>query len=393
MRRWISRLLLVAVIAAIVVALAWSMWPRPIPVEVATIARAPLRITVVEEGRARVEDRYLVTAPLAGTLARLELVPGDAVAAGAVIARIAPLPTPLLDARTKTELTGRVDVARAQRRQAEAALERARVAAEFATRERERLAGLVASRAVPGIELERADLTAQVAGRDLASARFALAVADHGVTTAAAMAARAGRGGDDEVVVVAPVSGQVLRVDTVSAGVVAPGTPLVELGDPQRLELVAEVLTADAVAIRPGATVAITGWGGAPLAGRVRRVEPSAITRVSALGVEEQRVAVVIDLTAAPAAWAGLGDGWRVEVEIVTVELPEVIAVPLGALRRDGDGWSAFAIVDGQARRRRLTLGQRNRDAAEVTAGLSAGERVILHPGERITDGVRVTPR
>jgi HlyD family secretion protein len=114
---------------------------------------------------------------------------------------------------------------------------------------------------------------------------------------------------------------------------------------------------------------------------------------VSALGVEEQRVAVVIDLTAAPAAWAGLGDGWRVEVEIVTVELPEVIAVPLGALRRDGDGWSAFAIVDGQARRRRLTLGQRNRDAAEVTAGLSAGERVILHPGERITDGVRVTPR
>jgi HlyD family secretion protein len=393
MRRWISRLLLVAVIAAIVVALAWSMWPRPIPVEVATITRAPLRITVVEEGRARVEDRYLVTAPLAGTLARLELVPGDAVAAGAVIARIAPLPTPLLDARTKTELTGRVDVARAQRRQAEAALERARVAAEFATRERERLAGLVASRAVPGIELERADLTAQVAGRDLASARFALAVADHGVTTAAAMAARAGRGGDDEVVVVAPVSGQVLRVDTVSAGVVAPGTPLVELGDPQRLELVAEVLTADAVAIRPGATVAITGWGGAPLAGRVRRVEPSAITRVSALGVEEQRVAVVIDLTAAPAAWAGLGDGWRVEVEIVTVELPEVIAVPLGALRRDGDGWSAFAIVDGQARRRRLTLGQRNRDAAEVTAGLSAGERVILHPGERITDGVRVTPR
>jgi HlyD family secretion protein len=393
MRRWISRLLLVAVIAAIVVALAWSMWPRPIPVEVATITRAPLRITVVEEGRARVEDRYLVTAPLAGTMARLELVPGDAVAAGAVIARIAPLPTPLLDARTKTELTGRVDVARAQRRQAEAALERARVAAEFATRERERLAGLVASRAVPGIELERADLTAQVAGRDLASARFALAVADHGVTTAAAMAARAGRGGDDEVVVVAPVSGQVLRVDTVSAGVVAPGTPLVELGDPQRLELVAEVLTADAVAIRPGATVAITGWGGAPLAGRVRRVEPSAITRVSALGVEEQRVAVVIDLTAAPAAWAGLGDGWRVEVEIVTVELPEVIAVPLGALRRDGDGWSAFAIVDGQARRRRLTLGQRNRDAAEVTAGLSAGERVILHPGERITDGVRVTPR
>jgi HlyD family secretion protein len=209
------------------------------------------------------------------------------------------------------------------------------------------------------------------------------------------MAARAGKagGGDDEVVVAAPVAGQVLRVLTQSAGVVGPGTPLVELGDPQRLEIVADVLTADAVAIRAGAAVIITGWGGAPVAARVRRVEPSATTRLSSLGVEEQRVAVVIDLAAPPTAWVGMGDGWRVEVEIVTVEVPDVITVPLGALRRDGDGWSVFVIAGGVAHRRVVELGHKNRDAAEVTAGLAVGDRVILHPGERIGDGVRVAPR
>ena len=394
MRRWITRIVLGAVLLTIVAALVWSMWPQPVPVELATIGRTPLRITVDEDGRARVEDRYLVTAPLAGTLGRIELRAGDPVATGAVVARIAPLPAPLLDPRTRTELTGRVDVARAQRRQAEAAVERAKLAADFAARERTRLAALVAQRTLPGIELDRADLSAEIAARDLASTQFAATVASHALTTAIAMAARAGRpGGGDDVDVVAPVSGQVLRVLAPSAGAVAPGTPLLELGDPRRLEIVADVLTADAVAIRPGAAATITGWGGAPIAGRVRRVEPSATTRLSALGVEEQRVDVVIDLAAPPEAWTGLGDGWRVEVAIVTVELPEVTTVPLGALRRTGDGWSVFVVTDGTARRRAITLGQRNAAVAEVTAGLAVGDQVILHPGERVTDGVRVRAR
>ena len=393
MRRWINRIVLFVVLGAIVATLVWSMRPQPVPVELATVGRGPLQVSVVEDGRAVVEDRYLVTAPLAGTVGRSELRAGDPVAAGAVVARIAPLPAPLLDARTRTELTGRVDVARAQRRQAEAAVERARLAADFATHERERLAALVTTRTVPGIELDRAALSAEVAARDLASAQFAAAVASHALTTAQAMAARAGKPGDEEVVVEAPVSGQVLRVLTESAGVVGPGTPLLELGDPQRLEIVADVLTADAVAIHAGAPVTITSWGGAPVAGRVRRVEPSATTRLSALGVEEQRVAVVIDLAAPPAAWAGMGDGWRVEVEIVTVEVPDAITVPLGALRRDGEGWSVFVVTDGVAHRRGVQLGHKNRDAAEITAGLAAGDRVILHPGERIGDGVRVAAR
>ncbi len=393
MRRWINRIVLIVVLGGIVAALVWSMWPQPVPVEVVTVGRGPLQVSVVEDGRAVVEDRYLVTAPLAGTVGRSELRAGDPVAAGAVVARIAPLPAPLLDARTRTELTGRVDVARAQRRQAEAAVERARLAADFATRERARLDALVAARTVPGIELDRAALSAEVAARDLASAQFAAAVASHALTTAQAMAARAGKPGDDEVVVEAPVSGQVLRVLTASAGVVAPGTPLLELGDPQRLEIVADVLTADAVAIRAGAPVTITSWGGAPVAGRVRRVEPSATTRLSALGVEEQRVAVVIDLAAPPATWAGMGDGWRVEVEIITVDVPDAVTVPLGALRRDGEGWSVFVVTGGRAHRRGVQLGHKNRDAAEITAGLAAGDQVILHPGERIGDGVRVLAR
>ena len=395
MRRWMTRIALGLVLGGIVAVLVWSMWPQPVPVEAATITRGTLTITVVEDGRAVVEDRYLVTAPLAGTLGRVELAAGDPVAAGAVIARIAPLPAPLLDPRTRAELTGRVDVARAQRRQAQAAVERARAAADFATRERERLQALVATRTVPGVELDRAALSAEVAARDLASAQFAASVADHTLTTAEAMAARAGKvsPGDADVVVEAPVSGQVLRVLTESAGVVGPGTPLVELGDPQRLQIVAEVLTADAVAIRPGAPVTVTGWGGSPVPARVRRVEPSATTRLSSLGVEEQRVAVVIDLAAPPASWAGLGDGWRVEVEIVTTEKPDVVAVPLGALRKDASGWSVYVITGGTAHRRPVELGARNHDSAEVVKGLAAGDRVILHPGERVKDGVRVAPR
>ncbi len=394
MRKWITRSLLVLVLVAIGAALVWSMWPRPVPVEVAEVTRGPLVVTVDEDGRARVEDRYLVTAPLAGTLARIELRAGDPVTAGAVVARIAPLPAPLLDARTRAELGGRVDVARAQRRQADSTVERARAAADFAAREVERLRPLIAQRAVPELELERAQLSSELAARDLASARFAATVAVHQVTTAEAMAARAGKPGTGaDVDVVAPVSGQVLRVLAGSEGAVGPGSPLLELGDPRRLEIVADVLTADAVAIRPGAAVTLSGWGGAPLPGRVRRVEPSATTRLSSLGVEEQRVDVVIDLTGPAEAWAGLGDGWRVEARIVTTELAEVTTVPLGALRRAGDGWSVFVVTSGRARRRAVELGAQNGERAEVRAGLVPGDRVVLHPGERVVDGVRVEPR
>jgi HlyD family secretion protein len=178
-----------------------------------------------------------------------------------------------------------------------------------------------------------------------------------------------------------------------SAGVIAPGTPLLEIGDPRRLEIAVAVLTADAVAIRPGSAATIEGWGGPPLAGRVRRLEPSATTRVSALGVEEQRVDVLVDLLAPPEQQLGLGDGWRVEVKIATWRGADVLTVPLGALFRDGDSWAVYAVEDGRARRRVVELGQRNAQRAALVSGLPADAKVILHPGERIVEGVRVTAR
>ncbi|HVV83762.1 MAG TPA: efflux RND transporter periplasmic adaptor subunit [Kofleriaceae bacterium] len=394
MLRWIKRIALGLVLAAVVATLAWAMWPKPVPVDVAAVARGPLTVTVDEDGRARVEDRYLVTAPLAGTLARIELRAGDPVTAGAVVARVAPLPAPLLDPRTRAELAGRRDIAHAQLRQASSTVDRARVASDFAERELERAHTLTHREAMPASELDRAQLAAELAERDLVSARFAATVATAEAETADRMLARVGNAAaGQDVDVASPIDGQVLRVVAESEGVVGPGTPLVELGDPARLEIVVDVLTADAVAIAPGAPVSVEGWGGPPLAGRVRRVEPSATTRVSALGVEEQRVDVIVDLVGPRDAWRGLGDGWRVEVRITTWHADDVLAVPLGAIIRAGDAWAVFVVEGGRVHRRTVELGHRNRALAEVTAGLAAGDRVVLHPGERVVDGARVVAR
>jgi HlyD family secretion protein len=341
---------------------------------------------------ARVQDRYVVAAPLAGTLARIELHPGDSVAAGAVIARIAPLPPPLLDARSRSDVEGRVAVARARVKQAGAAVARATASHDYAAAELARVRGLVERGALPGAELERHQLAADLAGRELESARFGAAIAADELATARALATRLVEGSvaDEEIVVRAPVGGRVLRVLAESEGAVAPGTPLVELGDPARLELVIDVLTADAAEIVAGAPVELTGWGGAPLHGAVRLVEPSATTRVSALGVEEQRVAVIVDLVDPPATWRGLGDGWRIEARIVTWSAPSVLQVPLGALFRDGERWAVYVVDAGRARLRHVELGHRGSADAEVTSGLEAGQRVIFHPSERVRDGVRV---
>lgn len=392
---WIKRSALVALLAAIVAAIVWSLLPRPVPVEVMTVRRGRLTVTVDDEGRTRVRDRYVVAAPLAGTLARIELHPGDEVAAGTVVARIAPQPAPLLDPRTRSELEGRVAVARARRRQADTGVERALVNHRYATGELERVRRLVSSGALAGVERDRQQLAADLATRELESARFAAAIAADELATASALVARLARPSSqgEEVEVRAPVAGRVLRVLAGSEAAVVPGAPLLELGDPANLEIVVDVLTADAAEIRAGAQVELTGWGGAPLAGVVRLVEPSAVTKVSALGVEEQRVAVIVDLVDPPATRRGLGDGWRVEARITTWVGADVVRVPLGALFRDGTLWAVYVVEDGRARLRRIGLGRRSATEGEVTDGLRPGERVIFHPGERISDGGRVEVR
>lgn len=389
---WVKRSAVAAILVAIAGAIVWSLLPEPVPVEAVTIARGPLTVTVDEDGQARVQDRYTIAAPLVGTLARIELEPGDSLSAGAVVARIAPVPPPLLDVRSRREIEGQVAVARARQAQAAAVVERAQANQRYQASELARVRKLVERGALAGVELERQELAADVARRELESARFGGAIAADELATARALLARMQQPGaeGDEVVVRSPVSGRVLRVIAQSAGVVAPGTPLVEVGDPSRLEIVVDVLTADAADIEAGTPVELTGWGGPPLRGAVRLVEPSAVTRVSALGVEEQRVAVVIDLLDPPSAWRGLGDGWRVDARIAVWSAPDVVQVPLGALFRDDDSWAVYVVADGRARLRRIDLGRRGESLAEVKQGLAPGERVVFHPSERVADGTRI---
>jgi HlyD family secretion protein len=378
------------VLAALLAAAAavWALRPSPLEVETAVVDRGPLRETVDEDGATRVRDRFAVAAPVGGRLVRIDLEEGDAVAAGEVVARIA---APPLDPRTAGEGAGRLAAARAGVRQAEARVAQAAAAHAQALRESERARVLADAGALSRQEREEAELQAATRAREVDAAR-ALAAAAAAEATAAEGALRdaAPEGGvrGPVVEVRAPVAGRVLRVAERSGRTVAAGTPLVELGDARALEVVVDVLSADAVRIAPGMRVEIGEWGGEGiLPARVRTVSPAAFTRVSALGVEEQRVNVVIDLEAAPAA---LGDGYRVEARIVTWESAAAPRVPAGALFRSGDGWTVFVVDGGRARLRAVETGRRGEGWVEVVSGIAAGEAVVMYPGDRVEAGMRV---
>ena len=373
-----------------------ALVPARSPVDLVRVRRADLRMTVDEDGVTRVKDRYVVSAPLAGSLARIELHAGDLIREGDVIARVLPSTAPLLDARTRSELGARLSATEAGIRQAESTVARARTAAEFAEREARRSRALATQGSLPAQQLDRIEADARARREELASAEFGVRIARHERTMAAvASGERAATTTDDPSYEVrSPITGRVLRVLRPSDGPVVPGTPLLEIGDPAALEIVVDVLTSDAVRIRPGARVILDRWGGdQPLEGRVRLVEPSAFTRVSALGVEEQRVNVVIELVSANAAWSALGDGYRVESAIVVDEVRGALSVPELALFRDGDRLGVFAVRDGVARRVEVRVGRRNGLDAEIVGGIGEGAQVILHPSDRITDGLRVEAR
>ncbi len=393
-RRWLRRVLAAAA-ATLLVALVVVAWlPKPIPVETATADVGPLRVTVDETAKTRVKDRYVMSAPLAGNLARIELHAGDTVKAGDVLARIAPLEAPLLDARSRAEAEARVASASAAALQSRSAITRAEIAAAHAKKELEDDRTLVAKGAISAQVLETQELEERVRAEDLVSARFASQVANHELDLARAALARV-RGGPsaEQLLLTAPVGGRVLKVIHEDAGAVLPGTQLLEIGDPSALEIVSDVLTTDAVRIRPGARVALVRWGGEPLSGHVRTVEPQAFTRVSALGVEEQRVHVIIDFDDPRDRWAALGDGYSLDAHIVVWEQPKVLTVPQGAAFRREDAWAVFAIAGGRAHLRKITIGQRGSTELQVLTGLAAGEKVIVHPSERLADGDRVTIR
>lgn len=395
--RWIKRGLLATVALGLLALLVKAMLPKPVPVDLAVAEKAPLRVTVDEDGTTRVKDRYVVSAPLTGSLARLELDPGDSVKQGDVVARIVPLAPPLLDERSKQSAEARVAAALAAQRQATAQVERAKANQEFVKKNIERARSLADKGVAARESVDQAELAERTAHADLESSRFGAKVADYEVEVARATLGRLGKklkpGSEEQFLVKSPVAGRVLKVLHKSEGVVQAGTPLVEVGDPAALEIVVDVLTSDAVEVLPGTEAVLGEWGGAPLPARVRIIEPSAFTRLSALGVEEQRVNLVLDPMGPAEPWARLGDGYRVKAEIVTREKAEALQVPASAVFRRDSGWAVFRVEGQVVRLSPVQLGLRTQRRVEVVAGLEPGARVVVHPSDRVFDGVKVSAR
>ena len=389
-----------AAIAALIAAgaLVYAFLPQPVSVDLAIVSRGPLEVMIAGEGKTRVKEVYVVSAPVAGRTLRLEVHAGDAVVGGTTeLAVMQPAEPQFLDVRTRAEAEARVQAAEAATALAEARLVRARAELEFAQADLRRAQTLIVKDTISRRELERAQLNVRTRTAEVATEEAAVKQAAYELETARAALLQPGEAGasaDCCVTVVAPTSGSVLRVLAESESVVAAGTPLLEIGDPRDLEIVVDLLSTDAVQVQPSASVIIEHWGGpTALEGRVRLVEPFGFTKVSALGIEEQRVNVIIDLVDPPQARRELGHGFRVETRIVVWQAPDVPQVPVSALFRTGDDWTVFAESDGRARLRTVELGRRNDLTAEVVAGLVAGERVVTHPSDKVADGVRILGR
>lgn len=384
----------VAILLAFAGGIVWAVWPRPVPVEAATVTRGSFVATVDEDGKTRIRERYVVVAPLAGRLTRISLKAGDRVGVDQTIATLLPAPAPFLDPRSRQEAQEKLGVAEAALERAKANVERAQVQADQAQKELVRTRALAERGASTAQALERAELAMRVADRDLRAAEFQYHAAEHELAQARALLARYRNGSDgspDNWTVTAPVSGVVLKVVQESETPVQPGTPILEIGDPRDLEIVVDVLSTDAVDIRPGAPVAIVNWGGqGVLSARVRRVEPAAFTKISTLGVEEQRVNVLIDFTSPPEDRASLGDGFQVDARITVFTQEDATIVPAGALFRRGEAWNVFVVENGRAQIREVTLLRRSGRYAAVATGLKPDDRVIVYPSDRITAGARV---
>jgi HlyD family secretion protein len=387
-RVWIS----VAVIGGL---LAVALWPTTLPVDVAVVSHGPLVVTIDEEGMTRVRDRFVVSAPLTGRVLRIELEPGDPVKRGQVVARVRAETPPLLDARTRAEAQAAVESARAALGRARAEEERAKATLAQVRRELARFRDLARDGLTTRQEIDAREAEVRVAEESLNAATFAVRAALSEIQRAEARLAPSSPDVSGRVVTVSsPVDGVVLKRVRESETVVPAGDPLLEIGDPHRLEIVADLLSTDAVRVKPGARTMVEQWGGdKKLEARVRRIEPAGFTKISALGVEEQRVNVVLDFTNPAEAWAALGDAYRVEVRIVIWEAADVLKAPTSALFRDAEKWAVYVVTDNRARRTLVELGRQTGQEAEVRSGLTAGARVILHPGDTLADGARVKPR
>lgn len=393
MSRLRRRTIAVAIVALLLLATAWLLRPRAVAVELGQVSRGRLEVAIEDEGQTRIHPRYVVAAPVAGNLAQIELDPGDSVEAGSVVARLAPTP---LDARSRAEAAGRVQTAVAARLAAEADVAGAQAAAAQASSTQFRYRALADAGQLSAEELDRATTDASRLARALDGARQRAVAARYEVATARGALLDADSGAT--ILVRAPMSGKVLRLLEDSERVVPAGAPLLELGDPADLELVVEVLSTDAVGIPVGAAMSAEAGGGRLIPARVREIEPAAFTKISPLGVEEQRVRVIgvpeaggeRDVAADPLA--GLGDRFRIRARIVLWRGDSVLRAPSGALFRAGEGWAAFRYDGGRARLAWVEVGHRGSDAVEILDGLAEGDRLVLYPGARVVDGTRVRP-
>jgi HlyD family secretion protein len=423
-RAFFRRLLPFTVLAAVVAAVVYAFMPQPVRVDLSRVTHGPLQVTVDERGKTRIKDRYVVSSPLAGRLLRVELLPGDTVETGkTVVAVIEPGDPALLDPRAVAEAEARAKAAEARLHQAGTALEQSAAALQFAEGDLNRVRGLRQHGGSTLHSQEEAEMRYRMRSEENRGSKFAEEIARFELEQARAallrtaprteIAALGGPkglslpsrnpppadpqkspNGDWFFQIRSPINGRVLRKYQESSTIVTPGTQLLQLGDPENLEVEVDVLSADGVRISPGDKVLLEQWGGEkPLAGRVRLVEPSAFTKVSSLGVEEQRVNVIIDFEAAPEKRRTLGDAFRVEAKIVIWESPDVLRVPIGALFRHDEDWAVFCIRNGRARLQTIKIGHRNSLNAEVLDGLKEDDEIVMHPSDQVVDGVRVVRR
>jgi HlyD family secretion protein len=393
-----GRIITLTLIAVVIVAgLAWGFRPRPVGVDVATIERGLLQITVEEEGRTRVKDRYVVTAPVEGYARRIELDVGDPVQPGQLLVELEPVRSRVLDPRSRAEAEARVAAARSNLARAEAEARRSQAEADQAMIEFRRQKELRARELVAQSRLDEAASAMRATQAAAKAADSAVDVSRYELDAALTALNYSAAVPDDRpketVLVSAPVAGRILKKVHESEGLVAGGQPLLEIGDPGILEVEVDVLSKDAVRISPGGRVLLERWGGEDvLEGRVRTVEPTGFTKVSALGVEEQRVLVIVDIVSPQGEWSRLGDGYRVEAAFVVWEEEDVLRVPASALFRRNDGWAVFVLENGRAALRAVRIGRSNGLQTQLLDGLPEGSTVIVHPDESIEDDTRVVP-
>jgi HlyD family secretion protein len=393
--RWI---IIAGVIAAVLLAIVYGFLPKPVSVDMAKAFRGPLRVTVEEEGKTRVRDRYVLSAPVPGFMRRINLDVGDIVREGQPLVELEPLKSELLDPRARATGKAGVLAAAASLRAEEAKVRAARADADYAQKNLERIRRLAEKGYVSKDYFDKVEAEAKRTRATVLSTEAAAKVASSELEKAQAAlrySAAESTGPTGKVVMVrTPVGGSVLKIHHKSEGVVPSGEPLIDIGDPQKIEVEVEVLSRDAVKIRPGTAVLFKRWGGdKDLMGKVRVVEPEGFTKISSLGVEEQRVLAIVDITSTDESLARLGDGYRVEASFILWEDAQVLQVPASALFRKQDGWAVFVIANGRAHLREVQVGQRTGLAAEILSGLSEGEAVVAHPDSTIEDGVRVRSR